>query len=45
MRVVFDTSVLAAAAHSRDGASFALISSIPSTQFQIALSVGLYLEW
>ena len=45
MRVVFDTSVLVAAAHSRDGASFALVSSIPSAQFQICLSVGLYLEW
>jgi len=45
MRVVFDTSVLVAAAHSRDGASFALVSSIPSERFQISLSVGLYLEW
>jgi len=30
MRVVFDTSVLVAAARSRLGASFALINSIPS---------------
>jgi len=34
-----------AAAHSRDGASFALVSSIPSPRFQICLSVGLYTEW
>ena len=45
MRVVFDTSVLVAAAHSLKGASFALVSAIPSAQFQICLSVALYLEW
>ena len=45
MRVVFDTSVLVAGARSRDGASFALVSSIPSPRFQICLSVGLYTEW
>ena len=45
MRVVFDTSVLVAAAHSRDGASFALVSAIPSSHFQICLSVSLYTEW
>jgi putative PIN family toxin of toxin-antitoxin system len=45
MRVVFDTSVLVAAARSRRGASFALVSSIPATEFQLCLSVGLYTEW
>lgn len=45
MRVVFDTSVLVAAARSRDGASFVLVSSIPLARFQICLSVGLYSEW
>ena len=45
MRVVFDTSVLVATARSRVGASFALISAIPSPDFQICLSVGLYAEW
>jgi predicted nucleic acid-binding protein len=45
MRVVFDTSVLVAAARSRKGASFALISSIPSADFQLCLSIGLYVEW
>ena len=44
-RVVFDTSVLVAAARSRQGASFALVNSIPSPEFQICLSVGLYAEW
>ena len=45
MRVVFDTSVIVAAARSRSGASFALVSLIPSPHFQICLSVGLYTEW
>ena len=34
-----------AAVRSRQGASFALVSSIPTPDFQICLSVGLYLEW
>ena len=45
MRVVFDTSVLVAAMRSRKGASYALVSSIPATEFQSCLSVGLYAEW
>ncbi len=45
MRVVFDSSVLVAAARSRQGASFALVNSIPAPEFQICLSVGLYTEW
>jgi predicted nucleic acid-binding protein len=45
MRVVFDTSVLVAAARSRRGASFALVSAIPCPQFQICLSIALYCEW
>ena len=45
MRVVFDTSVLVAAARSRQGASFALVGSIPTPDFQICLSVGLFAEW
>jgi putative PIN family toxin of toxin-antitoxin system len=45
MRIVLDTSVLVAAARSRRGASFALVSSIPHPHFRIALSVSLYLEW
>jgi putative PIN family toxin of toxin-antitoxin system len=42
---VLDTSVLVPAVRSRRGASFALVSSIPSPDFQICLSVSLYLEW
>ena len=45
VRVVLDTSVLVSAVRSRCGASFALVSSIPSPQFQPCLSVGLYVEW
>ncbi len=45
LRVVFDTSVLVAAVRSRAGASFALVSQIPSPQFQFCLSVSLYAEW
>jgi putative PIN family toxin of toxin-antitoxin system len=45
MRVVLDTSVLVAAARSRHGASFALVSSIPSPEFEPCLSVALYAEW
>src|SRR6266704_7182199 len=45
MKVVLDTSVLVAAARSRHGASFALVRSIPTPEFQPCLSVGLYTEW
>lgn len=45
MKIVIDTSVLVAAARSRQGASFALVSSLPDSRFQIALSVALYTEW
>ena len=45
MKVVLDTSVLVAAARSRQGASFALVRSIPTPEFQPCLSVGLYNEW
>ncbi len=45
LRVVLDTNVLVAAARSRLGASFAIVSSIPAPEFQPCLSVGLYAEW
>ena len=45
MRIVLDTSVLVSAARSRQGASFALVRSLPHAQVQIALSVALYTEW
>ena len=45
MRVVFDTNVPVAASHSNRGASFALISMLPSSKFELAISVPLYLEY
>lgn len=45
MRIVLDTSVMVAAARSRNGASFQLVSMLPSTRFEIALTVALYTEW
>ncbi|MCB1228224.1 MAG: PIN domain-containing protein [Verrucomicrobiales bacterium] len=45
MRVVFDTSILVAAARSNRGASHALVKSIPHSKFTLALSVALYTEW
>ncbi len=45
MRVVFDTNILVAAARSKQGASFALLSMLPTKHFELALSVSLYTEW
>jgi putative PIN family toxin of toxin-antitoxin system len=45
LRVIFDTNVLAAALRSKSGASFALISMLPSSAFELAVSVPLYLEY
>lgn len=45
MKIVLDTSVLVAAARSRNGASFALLASLPHPRFQICLSVAVYTEW
>ena len=45
MRVVIDTNVLLSALKSNKGASFVLISQLPSAQFQITLSVPLYSEY
>lgn len=45
IRVVLDTCVLVAAARSRQGASFALLASLPNSRFQMFLSVGVYTEW
>ncbi len=45
MRIVLDTNVLVAAACSRQGASFQLLSLLPHPRFQIALTVALYTEW
>ena len=44
-RVVLDTNVLVSAARSRHGASFAVVSAIPSIHFRTCVSVALYAEW
>ncbi len=45
IRVVFDTNVFVAALKSNKGASYALISQLPSDQFQIVVTVPLYIEY
>ena len=45
LRVIFDTNVLVAGLRSSSGASFALLESLPSEHFQLALSVPLYVEY
>lgn len=45
MRVILDTNVLVAALRSDMGASYALVSRLPSERFQLALTVPLYLQY
>lgn len=45
MRIVLDTSVLVAAARSRNGASYQLVSMLPTQRFDFALTIALYTEW
>ena len=45
MRVVFDTSLLVAAARSTNGASHALLSRMPDARFQPVVSVPLFIEY
>lgn len=45
MRIVLDTSVLVAASRSRNGASFRIVSRLPSPEFEIALTIAVYTEW
>ena len=45
MRVVFDTSVLVAAARSNRGASHALLARLPDAGFQTVISVALFAEY
>ena len=45
MRIVLDTSVLVAAARSRNGASFKLVSMLPIPDIEIALTIAVYTEW
>lgn len=45
MRIILDTNVLVAALRSNMGASYAIVSRLPSVHFQITLTVPLYLEY
>ena len=45
MKVVIDTNVLVASLKSRRGASYKLVSVLPSNEFSIAISVPLVLEY
>ena len=45
MRIVFDTSVLVAAARSRHGASHALLSRLPDPRFQPVISIPVFVEY
>ena len=45
MKIVIDTNVIYSALLSRRGASYKIISSLPSSKFQIFLSVPLYTEY
>ncbi|MDR2153034.1 MAG: putative toxin-antitoxin system toxin component, PIN family [Helicobacteraceae bacterium] len=44
-RIIIDTNVFVLATHSRNGASFRLLSLLPSDKFQIAVSTPLILEY
>lgn len=45
MRVILDTNVLVSALRSSKGASYAIVSQLPSIHFQIALTIPLYIEY
>ena len=45
MKVVFDTSVLVAAARSKSGASYALLARLPDANFQTVISMALFCEY
>ncbi len=45
MRVILDTNVLVSALKSNRGASYAIVSQLPSSRFQIALTIPLYMEY
>jgi predicted nucleic acid-binding protein len=45
MRVILNTNVLVAALRSDMGASYTIVSQLPSERFQMALTVPLYLQY
>ena len=45
MRIILDTNILVSALRSATGASYKLVSQLPSERFEIALTVPLYMEY
>lgn len=45
MRVVLDTNILVSATRSRRGACYSVLAQLPSDDFEISLTVPLYLEY
>lgn len=45
IRIVLDTNIIVSAAQSRRGASFAVVSMLPSKYFEIVLTIPLYMEY
>jgi len=45
MRVILDTNILVAALRSDMGASYVIVSQLPSERFQMALTVPFYLQY
>jgi len=45
VNVIIDTNILVSALKSDMGASYALISKLPSSKFQFSISVPLYTEY
>ncbi|MFK8077414.1 MAG: putative toxin-antitoxin system toxin component, PIN family [Granulosicoccus sp.] len=45
MKIVLDTNVLVMALRSRRGASFRVLSELPTNDFQIVLTIPLYTEY
>jgi len=45
MRIILDTNIIITALRSRQGASYALVSRVPLEQFELSLSVPLYIEY
>ena len=45
LRVILDTNIVVSATQSRRGASFAVLSLLPSKYFEIVLTIPLYMEY
>ena len=45
MKIILDTNVLVMASRSRNGATHSLVSKLPSSKFEIAVTIPLYMEY